>query len=78
MNLQEGFPETVPVKVAAELMGISPYEVRSKVVSKELSSVSYEDINLDSIGKWLMENKGWEQEYTEMFIHVTLYPVASI
>jgi hypothetical protein len=74
MNLQESFPETVALNVACELLGLSPYEIRFKVLSRQISSLSYEDINLKSIAHYLMEVKGWDQDYTELFIHQTLKP----
>lgn len=78
MNLQAQFPEKISVQVAAELLGISPYEVKTMVVNKTINSTSYEMIDLAEVAKLLISRHGWDQDYTEIFIHQTLNPCANI
>lgn len=68
MNIQEQLPKEITTIMAAMCLGIGAYDVRWLVVSKEIQSESYEEIPVESIGKYLMEKNGWEQSYVETFL----------
>jgi hypothetical protein len=68
MNIQERLPKKITTIVAALCLGMGPYDVRWLVVSKQIQSESYEEIPVESIGKYLMEKKGWDQPYVETFL----------
>jgi hypothetical protein len=65
-------PEFVSQHQAAEIIGISPYDVMGLVVTKVITSSSYTQIPLKAVGDYVKELKGWDGEYTDLFIHQTL------
>jgi hypothetical protein len=69
MNLQMLLPETISKYKAALILGLSPYQVMALVTTKKIQSTSYEEISVAGIAKYLMHEKGYEQDYVEFFLN---------
>lgn len=73
MNIQSLLPETLNMQQACMVLGMSRLDIRNEIVAGRLTETIGE-ISTGSVGDYLMEMKGWDQEYTELFIHQSIQP----
>jgi regulator of sirC expression with transglutaminase-like and TPR domain len=68
MSLQNLLPQTISKYKAALVLGLSPYQVMALVTTKKIQSISYEEISVAGIAKYLSDERGYEQDYIEYFL----------
>lgn len=73
MNIQEQLPELLNMQQACEVLGMSRKMIATHVAQGKLTEHMGE-ITTASAGEFLMDVRGWEQEYTELFIYQSIQP----
>ncbi len=73
MNIQTNIPEKLNMQQACMVLGMGRNVIAELVRQGKLTE-HLGEITTESAGNFLMAARGWEQEYTEHFIFISLQP----
>lgn len=73
MNIQANIPAVLTMQQTCIVIGMSQRDTTLLGLAKHIEEVPG-GYSTASIGAWLMDTKGWEQDYTELFIYQSIQP----